>query len=431
MRKNEVKIGTLGKACIYQNEYDVWQFRTWLADENKYYRISLRTKQRADALEKAEDLYAEMRVAKKQGKKYFSISIKDAVAKYLEFRKKDVGKGRGAGIVEGRYGTIKAHLNHFLNYVHKDAKVKDLGKNTLVEYEREGITTDYIRFRKQQKAADSTIRNEVATINSCIRYLHECDENYAEISAFRIPKQKSKAYKADEATIRRQTFTREEWEMFYKAMRTYASKQKCKDEKDYLDKQLVRHYLLFAANSGGRSGELRKLKWNSVLSYEKQKTRSGNELLLAEIQVEADTSKVGIGRTFYARGGKYLQRWKELLQKSGVDISGNKLIFSIDGETEYWNSTLNRHFKKIMQMTEIDEERRSGLVPYSLRHFYITSLAYSGVSFADIAFQCGTSVSQIERTYYHLNKAKRLQVATAEYKEVDGKIVAITDLNGD
>jgi hypothetical protein len=109
---------------------------------------------RADALEKAEDLYAEMRVAKKQGKKYFSISIKDAVAKYLEFRKKDVGKGRGAGIVEGRYGTIKAHLNHFLNYVHKDAKVKDLGKNTLVEYEREGITTDYIRFRKQQKAAD-------------------------------------------------------------------------------------------------------------------------------------------------------------------------------------------------------------------------------------------------------------------------------------
>ena len=68
MRKNEVKIGTLGKACIYQNEYDVWQFRTWLADENKYYRISLRTKQRADALEKAEDLYAELRVAKKQGK---------------------------------------------------------------------------------------------------------------------------------------------------------------------------------------------------------------------------------------------------------------------------------------------------------------------------------------------------------------------------
>lgn len=431
MQKNEVKIGTLGKACIYQNEYDVWQFRTWLADENKYYRISLRTKQRADALEKAEDLYAELRVAKKQGRKYFSISIKDAVSKYLEFRKKDVGKGRGSGIVEGRYGTIKTHLNHFLSYVHKDAKVKDLGKNTLVEYQREGITTDYIRFRKQKRVADSTIRNEIATINSCMRYLHECDEKYSEISAFRVPKQKSKAHKADEATIRRQTFTRDEWESFYKAMRTYASKSNCKDDAEYLDKQLVRHYFLFAANSGARSGELRQLKWESVLSYEKQKTRSGRELLLAEIEIEAHTSKVGIGRMFYARGGKYLQRWKDLLQKSGIEVGGDKLIFSIDGETAYWNSTLNRHFKKIMQLTDIDDERQSALVPYSLRHFYITSLAYSGVTFSDIAFQCGTSVSQIERTYYHVNKAKRLQVATAEYAEVDGKIVALTELDGD
>lgn len=431
MQKNEVKIGTLGKACIYQNAYDVWQFRTWLADENKYYRISLRTKQRADALEKAEDLYAELRVAKKQGRKYFSISIKDAVSKYLEFRIKDVGKGRGAGIVEGRYRTIKVHLNHFLNYVHKDAKVKDLGKNTLVAYEREGITTDYIRFRQQKKAADSTIRNEIATINSCMRYLYECDEKYAEISAFRVPKQRSKAYKADEATIRRQTFTRDEWGRFYKAMRTYASKKECKDVAEFLDRQLVRHYLLFAANSGARSGELRQLKWSSILSYEKQKTRGGRELLLAEVQIEAHTSKVGIGRTFYARGGKYLQRWRSLLQESGIEVGGDKLIFSIDGQTEYWNSTLNRHFKRIMELTDIDEERKCALVPYSLRHFYVTSLAYSGVSFSDIALQCGTSISQIERTYYHVNKAKRLQVATADYAEVDGKIVALTELDGD
>jgi hypothetical protein len=33
--KNETKIGTLGKAPIYQNDYGVWQFRTWLADGNK------------------------------------------------------------------------------------------------------------------------------------------------------------------------------------------------------------------------------------------------------------------------------------------------------------------------------------------------------------------------------------------------------------
>jgi len=50
--------------------------------------------------------------------------------------------------------------------VKNDAKVKDLGINTLISYEREGGTTEYELFRKRQKAADSTIRNEIATITA-------------------------------------------------------------------------------------------------------------------------------------------------------------------------------------------------------------------------------------------------------------------------
>ena len=42
MPKNEVRIYN-SKAVIFQNEYDVWQFRIWLADEDKYFRQSLRT----------------------------------------------------------------------------------------------------------------------------------------------------------------------------------------------------------------------------------------------------------------------------------------------------------------------------------------------------------------------------------------------------
>ncbi|MDO7684029.1 MAG: hypothetical protein MUQ41_02965, partial [Loktanella sp.] len=43
MPKNEVRIYN-SKAVIYQNDYDVWQFRIWLADEDKYFRQSLRTR---------------------------------------------------------------------------------------------------------------------------------------------------------------------------------------------------------------------------------------------------------------------------------------------------------------------------------------------------------------------------------------------------
>ena len=57
-------------------------------------------------------------------------------------------------------------------------------------------------------------------------------------------------------------------------------------------------------------------------------------------------------------------------------------------------------------LTDIDIERREKLVPYSLRHLAITNMTLSGVSLSDIAFMCGTSVKQIEHTYYHLLEEK-------------------------
>ena len=118
-------------------------------------------------------MYEDIKYMKRRGKKIYSISIKQAVAMYIEDKAKYVGIDGANGIVEGRLGTIKAHMKHFLEYVHKDAKVKDLGINTLLSYEREGETIDYELFRKRKGIADSTIRNEVASINACMTFLHE------------------------------------------------------------------------------------------------------------------------------------------------------------------------------------------------------------------------------------------------------------------
>ena len=48
------------------------------------------------------------------------------------------------------------------------------------------------------------------------------------------------------------------------------------------------------------------------------------------------------------------------------------------------------------------------IVLYSLRHYMITQRIMSGVDFRAIADMCGTSITQIERTYYHLNDTIRL-----------------------
>jgi len=38
---------------------------------------------------------------------------------------------------------------------------------------------------------------------------------------------------------------------------------------------------------------------------------------------------------------------------------------------------------------------------------------------------CGTSVSQIEKTYYHLNEAMMKTTALATYVKRDGKVIPI------
>ena len=105
-----------------QNKYDVWQFRMYVKQSRRYVEKSLRTKEQALAEERAEDLYIEIRNDIKNGKSFFAISIKEGVQMYLEYRKQDIGVA-DVGIVEGRFNTIKSHLKHYLNFVHKDSQL--------------------------------------------------------------------------------------------------------------------------------------------------------------------------------------------------------------------------------------------------------------------------------------------------------------------
>ena len=59
-------------------------------------------------------------------------------------------------------------------------------------------------------------------------------------------------------------------------------------------------------------------------------------------------------------------------------------------------------------------------MPCSLRHLAITNQVLS-----DAAFYCGTSVKQIESTYYYLNEEKMMAVAAARFVRRDGKIYAL------
>ena len=54
---------------------------------------------------------------------------------YIAYKQREVDVN---ALTDGRLTTIKAHLSHFVEYIDKNAKVSDVGINTLVQYERKG-----------------------------------------------------------------------------------------------------------------------------------------------------------------------------------------------------------------------------------------------------------------------------------------------------
>ena len=400
------------KAVIYKNEYGVWQFRFWLRNENKYLRRSLRTKVKSYAMEEAEQLYFEVRTRQNEGRKYFAMSVKDAVIDFLMYQQTRIGDGR-YNIVEGRYKTIDRHMRTFLEYVRKDDKITDLRDTTLIRYERYNGITSYPAFRQAKQISDSTIWNEMTTINSFMKYCYSVAK-LTHISTFKYPETNKRNTGTDGEVIRRQTFTVDEWQKFYRAMDDiYTSKKHNKGvtEEEMFERQMVRHYFLVAANSGLRSSELRKLDFSNVSTY-KDKTNRGEEAIFANIWVDRSTSKVRKGRRVYCRGGHYIDRWKRICKQYGRPLEG--MVFSIDG-TEYSPSNTQKHKQIIKTYTDIDQERQKQLVPYSLRHFMVTERVKAGLNFSQVAQMTGTSVRQIEQTYLHLNDEMMKTSAKADY----------------
>ena len=148
---------------------DVWQFSTWISQEKKYFRKSLRTKDRELAQERARELFYEIQGKIRIGEKLFDITIREVVDQFLEEQKKrvrvgDTGGGK-IGITEGRFSTIRTQLNrHLVPFLREKTKLQDIDGNQ--------FRNSYTQWRKRRNpnVTDVTIINERATIGSVFRF---------------------------------------------------------------------------------------------------------------------------------------------------------------------------------------------------------------------------------------------------------------------
>jgi site-specific recombinase XerD len=181
--------------------------------------------------------------------------------------------------------------------------------------------------------------------------------------------------------------------------------------------KIVQHYVLVAANSGLRVGEQRQLPWKDVQL--ERHSANGSEQTLARIHVREETSKVSTSRTFLCRNGQYFERLRETVKPTAAD----ELVFTLDGENQITQCTMLYNWRKMTDFSEIVDRETRELVPYSLRPFMITRRIMSGLTFRQIADMCGTSVAQIEKTYYHLSNEILLTNAVSYHRRnIDGAI---------
>ena len=176
-------------------------------------RKQIRTRSETTAVERGKAAYLEIYANLQQGKTYFSITTKEGVQQYVDFRKRDVELGH---IVSGRLATIATHLQHWLSFIGKDTKLKELERTDCENY-----------FYHRQKSTDSkvkqvTVQNEQSTINACIKWLNKNGETHIDGFDF---KKLPRLDKGNDA-IRRATLTNEEYESLFRAMRSYCAKKK-------------------------------------------------------------------------------------------------------------------------------------------------------------------------------------------------------------
>ena len=408
------------EAVIYKRgEY--WHMRMWLVTERKYARFSLKTRNRSTAIDKAKLHYHQLKAGELAGKRYFSLTTKIGVEQYLEQRKLEVGQS--GGIVAGRYSTIKTHLEHWLEFIGRDVKLKELERTDCENYFLERT-----KGKKKLNVSTTTIANEQSTINAMIKWLFKRGETF--IDGFEF-KKLPKTDRGDEAN-RRNTFTDDEAIKIVKVIDEYIKNAELNlSGEGNIQKAIGGYYLGISLITGLRRGEQLQLTWSDVdndLGYKEEGRK--NELI--KIKVRGDTSKVRQTRRFIIKDeAKYfegLMRLQNKLRQTNARESelrkslGSKLLFSIDGENPITPRSIGYHFDKILALAKINSNDRD-LVPYSFRHYFITKRVNSNLPIASIAEMCGTSITQIEKTYYHTTEDKMVSNALADYEYKDGMLV--------
>lgn len=367
------------------NSGDVWQFQMYVAQEQRYIRKSLKTRDKEVAIGLAQKEFIFYQSKLLNGEKLFSLTADELRTRYLAYLEELV---LGEQMSAGRAKNLKTFTRRYVEFVGKSSKIQNIDKKYFQGYRA---------FRQSMKSdiTMAVVQNEAIAIKQLYTWAKNegfISQTYVlDFGKINVPKNE----------VKRDGFTIEEYNVLtdYSAVwnRSVPKDHAMRDEEVYY-RRLIHDFIVLMANYGFRTGELRLLKWKDV------RITSGDK---ATVTVQAETTKVGKRREIWSPKAHVFNRIKDYSKFTDPDdyVFGHyrrRDVITKELLYNYYNALI-AHIKS--KKDRFDDTKTL----YGLRHLFITiHLLAAKVDVYKIARFCGTSMIQIQR---HYDNVKDLQIS--------------------
>lgn len=366
-----------------------WYFKYWVTEDQKYIRMSLKTKDEDFAREKATQLYYQLKQKQSVGASLFPIEFHKVIDLYLE----EVKKGIGTERTEDRFKTILSQTKWIKKFKPQtQLKIEDLKPDDFL---------GYFSFRRYERSSvtNATLKHEQATINGIIKFAIR--KKWLP-PTFELEFPTGVRARANP----RPAITRTQ---YAKITRYFRSRQYLGNDDNLHLRKFVRDYVLVLANSGMRVSEARRLKWRNI-----KLTRSQDgKRLIAVISLEANQTKNGKARVVQSRNGgvyKRIRSYSKYTKPNDLVFVNNNSGNQITKESYY------RIWRLMLKETEM-ENVEPRISYYGLRHMYVTLALLKNIPHKVIAQNVGTGLKFIDEHYGQTNTEMFREQLTGDLPE--------------
>lgn len=381
-----------GKVHVYKRpNSECWQCSSYLAGRNR--RKSTKEESLSKAKEFAEDWYLQLRGKLRSGEIKTEKTFREASEQFL--REYDI-------ITQGQRSKVYVEGQHWRSRVHLVPFFGQMGLSEITA----GQVQEYRIHRLQEAVkkrgkppAHNTMHQEIVTLRQTLKTAvrHGWLDRLPDLS---------EPYRSSPKISHRAWFSPEEYKKLYEATRKRAREPL--NPRYKWESEQLHDYVLFAANTGLRPDEARRLQFRDVTVVEDDAT----EETILEIEVRG---KRGVGYCKSTAGAvrpferllarRRLARADEEAGSGEVKRQGPRKPGSGDWRdpkpTELIFPKSHRDlFKTILDEEELRTDREGqARTAYSLRHTYICLRLLEGADIYQIAKNCRTSVEMIEKYY--------------------------------